>query len=277
MKFVPIGQTEIIPTLGQGTWFMGDQADGSADEIAALRRGVELGMTVIDTAEMYGSGASERLVGEAIEPIRDAVFLVSKVLPQHAGHADTITACEQSLKRLKTDHIDLYLLHWRGPTDLEETIAAFEELQSAGKIRHWGVSNFDPDDMEELLDTPGGDQVATNQVLYNLSRRGIEWDLLPQSEAADGTIMAYSPIEQARLLRDAPLQQLAEDLDLTAAQLALAWVLRNPNMIAIPKAASVKHVEENARAAEIELTAEILAELDCIFPAPLGPTALEML
>ncbi|PLW77404.1 aldo/keto reductase [Cohaesibacter celericrescens] len=277
MKFVPIGHDETVPALGQGTWFMGDVADGRADEIAALRRGVELGMKVIDTAEMYGSGASEILVGEAIAPIRDDVFLVSKVLPHNASQTGTIKACEQSLKRLKTDRIDLYLLHWRGPTDLEETIAAFEELKQAGKIRHWGVSNFDAEDMEELLDTPGGEEVVTNQVLYNLTRRGIEWDQLPQSEGDGLSIMAYSPIEQARLLAIAPLQNLAEDLDITPAQLALSWVLRNPTVIAIPKAGTLKHVEENARAAEIVLTQDVLNELDMIFPAPLEATSLEML
>lgn len=277
MKQVTIAQTEKVPALGQGTWYMGDNPALKEDEVAALRRGVELGMTVIDTAEMYGSGKSERVVGEAIAPIRDEVFLVSKVLPHNASHEGTIEACEASLNRLGTDRLDLYLLHWPGPYPLEETIEAFQALQKQGKIRHWGVSNFDPYDMSDLRNTEGGDRVATNQVLYNLTRRGIEWDLLPQSEKDGLPIMAYSPIEQARLLRDGHLQQLASDLGVTAAQLALAWVIRRKGVIAIPKSGDVHHVEANAKASDIELSEDALSALDSLFPAPKGPTALEIL
>ena len=277
MKTVTIAPGEDIPALGQGTWYMGDHASNRSDEIAALRRGVELGLSVIDTAEMYGSGRSEQVVGEAIAPMRDEIFLVSKVLPHNASFEGTLDACEQSLRRLKTDHLDLYLLHWPGPHPLEETIEAFENLQQSGKIRYWGVSNFDSFDMEELRALPGGNKVATNQVLYNLTRRGIEWDLLPQCADKHMPVMAYSPIEQARLLRNRSLQQLAGDLNLTTAQLALAWVLRRPGILAIPKAGHVHHVEENARAATIELSEETLSKLDDLFPAPTGPSSLEIL
>nr|WP_319513079.1 aldo/keto reductase [uncultured Cohaesibacter sp.] len=277
MKTVTFAHQDVVPALGQGTWYMGDDPSRKADEVASLRRGVELGMTLIDTAEMYGSGKSESVVGEAIAPIRDNVFLVSKVLPFNASHEGTLEACEASLSRLGTDRLDLYLLHWPGPHPLEETIAAFEELQQAGKIRHWGVSNFDPNDMTELMSTQGGEQVATNQVLYNLTRRGIEWDLLPQSQEDGLPIMAYSPIEQARLLSKPELKSLASDLDLTPAQLALAWVIRESGIVAIPKAGTVAHVEENARTLEIDLNDETLSELDRLFPPPTRATSLEIL
>ncbi|SFO27631.1 Aldo/keto reductase [Cohaesibacter marisflavi] len=277
MKTVTFAHQDVVPALGQGTWYMGDDPSRKADEVASLRRGVELGMTLIDTAEMYGSGKSERVVGEAIAPIRDDVFLVSKVLPFNASHEGTLEACKASLSRLGTDRLDLYLLHWPGPHPLEETIAAFEELQQAGKIRHWGVSNFDPNDMTELMSTQGGEQVATNQVLYNLTRRGIEWDLLPQSQEDGLPIMAYSPIEQARLLSRPELKSLASDLDLTPAQLALAWVIRKSGIVAIPKAGTVAHVEENARTLEIDLTDETLSELDRLFPPPTRATSLAIL
>ena len=278
MKTVTIGQDETISALGQGTWYMGDLAANRPDEVAALRRGVELGMQIIDTAEMYGSGKSERVVGEAIEPIREEVFLVSKVLPHNASRRGTISACEASLQRLGTDRIDLYLLHWPGPHPLADTVAAFEELQASGKIRYWGVSNFDPVDLQELvIDTRGGDKVATNQILYNLTRRGIEWDLLPKSEESGLPLMAYSPIEQARLLKDTHLRSLADDLGITVSQLALAWVLRRRKMIAIPKSGNVKHVEENAKAAEIDLPDDALSMLDSMFPPPKGASPLEIL
>ncbi|WP_319568506.1 aldo/keto reductase [Cohaesibacter marisflavi] len=277
MKTITFAHQDVVPALGQGTWYMGDDPSRKADEVASLRRGVELGMTLIDTAEMYGSGKSESVVGEAIAPIRDDVFLVSKVLPFNASHEGTLEACEASLSRLGTDRLDLYLLHWPGPHPLEETIAAFEELQQAGKIRHWGVSNFDPNDMTELMSTQGGEQVATNQVLYNLTRRGIEWDLLPQSQEDGLPIMAYSPIEQARLLSKPELKSLASDLDLTPAQLALAWVIRESGIVAIPKAGTVAHVEENARTLEIDLNDETLYELDRLFPPPTRATSLAIL
>ncbi|WP_321340379.1 aldo/keto reductase [uncultured Cohaesibacter sp.] len=277
MKTVTFAQKDEVPALGQGSWYMGDEPSRKADEIASLRRGVELGMTLIDTAEMYGSGKSERVVGEAIAPMRDDVFLVSKVLPFNASHEGTIEACEASLSRLGTDRLDLYLLHWPGPHPLEETIAAFEALQKAGKIRHWGVSNFDLNDMTELMSSQGGDQVATNQVLYNLTRRGIEWDLLPQAREDGFPIMAYSPIEQARLLSKPDLASLASDLSLTPAQLALAWVIRKSGLVAIPKAGTVSHVEENARALEVTLSDGTLTELDRLFPPPTRATSLAIL
>lgn len=277
MKTVTFAQKDEVPALGQGSWYMGDEPSRKADEIASLRRGVELGMTLIDTAEMYGSGKSERVVGEAIAPMRDDVFLVSKVLPFNASHEGTIEACEASLSRLGTDRLDLYLLHWPGPHPLEETIAAFEALQKAGKIRHWGVSNFDLNDMTELMSSQGGDQVATNQVLYNLTRRGIEWDLLPQAREDGFPIMAYSPIEQSRLLSKPDLASLASDLSLTPAQLALAWVIRKSGLVAIPKAGTVAHVEENAHALEIDLSDETLTELDRLFPPPTRATSLAIL
>jgi diketogulonate reductase-like aldo/keto reductase len=256
---------------------MGDDAHRRADEIASLRLGLDLGMTLIDTAEMYGDGASEKLVGEAIAGRRDEVFLVSKVLPSNASRSGTIAACERSLRRLGTDCIDLYLLHWRGRTPFAETIAAFEALQDAGKIRHWGVSNMDVDDMREIARAPGGDAMATNQVLYNLTRRGIEFDLLPQAQARGLPLMAYSPIEQGRLTEYPEVQDIADRHGVTPAQVALAWVLRQEGVIAIPKAATPEHVRENRAALELQLTAEDLAELDDMFPPPDGPESLEMI
>lgn len=266
-----------VPVLGQGTWYMGDEAHRRADEIASLRLGLDLGMTLIDTAEMYGDGASEKLVGEAIAGRRDEVFLVSKVLPSNASRSGTIAACERSLRRLGTDCIDLYLLHWRGRTPFAETIAAFEALQDAGKIRHWGVSNMDVDDMREIARAPGGDAMATNQVLYNLTRRGIEFDLLPQAQARGLPLMAYSPIEQGRLTEYPEVQDIADRHGVTPAQVALAWVLRQEGVIAIPKAATPEHVRENRAALDLQLTAEDLEELDDMFPPPDGPESLEMI
>lgn len=266
-----------VPVLGQGTWYMGDEAHRRADEIASLRLGLDLGMTLIDTAEMYGDGASEKLVGEAIVGRRDEVFLVSKVLPSNASRSGTIAACERSLRRLGTDCIDLYLLHWRGRTPFAETIAAFEALQDAGKIRHWGVSNMDVDDMREIARAPGGDAMATNQVLYNLTRRGIEFDLLPQAQSRGLPLMAYSPIEQGRLTEYPEVQDIAERHGVTPAQVALAWVLRQEGVIAIPKASTPAHVKENRAALDLQLTAEDLEQLDDMFPPPDGPESLEMI
>ncbi len=266
-----------VPVLGQGTWYMGDEAHRRADEIASLRLGLDLGMTLIDTAEMYGDGASEKLVGEAIAGRRDEVFLVSKVLPSNASRNGTIAACERSLRRLGTDCIDLYLLHWRGRTPFAETIAAFEALQDAGKIRHWGVSNMDVDDMREIERAPGGDAMATNQVLYNLTRRGIEYDLLPRAQDRGLPLMAYSPIEQGRLTEYPEVQDIADRHGVTPAQVALAWVLRQEGVIAIPKASTPEHVRENRAALDLQLTAEDLEELDDMFPPPDGPEPLEMI
>jgi diketogulonate reductase-like aldo/keto reductase len=277
MRTTKLPSGEAVPVLGQGTWYMGDEPRRHADEIAALRLGIDLGMTLIDTAEMYGNGASEKLVGEAIAGRRNDVFLVSKVLPSNASRAGTIAACENSLRRLGTDHIDLYLLHWRGRVPFAETIAAFEALQDAGKIRHWGVSNMDVEDMREVIGTPGGESISTNQVLYNLTRRGIEYDLLPQSQARGLPLMAYSPIEQGRLTDSPEVQDIADRHGVTPAQVALAWVLRQQGVIAIPKASSTEHVRENHAALSLQLTAEDLVELDGAFPPPDGPESLEMI
>lgn len=272
---LPAGET--VPALGQGTWCMGDRPERRAEEIGALRRGIEHGMTLIDTAEMYGNGAAERLVGEAIRDCRDDVFLVSKVLPGHADRAGTISACEESLRRLGTDRLDLYLLHWRGHIPLADTIEGFGRLVEAGKIRHWGVSNLDPDDMQELVGLAGGDAVQTDQVLYNLSRRGIEFDLLPWCRSRKIPIMAYSPIEQGRLLGHPALNAIAEAHDATPARIALAWLLHREGVIAIPKAGRLDHVEENRRALNVTLSEEDLAALDRAFAPPSGPSPLEML
>jgi diketogulonate reductase-like aldo/keto reductase len=266
-----------VPVLGQGTWNIGDSGGKRAAEIASLRRGIECGMTVIDTAEMYGSGRSEDLVGEAIAGQRDRVYLVSKVLPSNASFDGTLRACEASLKRLRTDVLDLYLLHWRGRYPLHETVRGFERLQQEGKIRSWGVSNFDVDDMEELFTTPGGTACVANQVLYNPEHRGIEHDLLPWCARSGVTVMAYSPVGQGgRLLSSAALKGVAKKKGVSPAQAALAWCVRQP-VLAIPKASSVGHVEENAAAAGLELDAEDLALIDKAYPAPRRKQPLDML
>jgi diketogulonate reductase-like aldo/keto reductase len=268
---------DAVPVLGQGTWHLAENATRHADEVMALRLGIDLGMTLVDTAEMYANGGAEELVGEAIDGRRDDVFLVSKVLPHHATLRGTVSACNASLRRLRTDRLDLYLLHWRGPVPLDETLEAFAALARAGKIRRWGVSNFDPSDMEELVSLPGGRDVATDQVLYNLARRGIEWDLMPWCHAAGIPIMAYSPIEQGRLLGDPTLDEVAARHRATPAQVALAWVLRHRDVIAIPRASNPQHVRENRAAADLRLTREDLADLERAFPAPAGPRPLEVL
>jgi diketogulonate reductase-like aldo/keto reductase len=268
---------EEVPVLGQGTWYMGEDRRNRASEIATLQLGLELGLTLVDTAEMYGHGDTEELVGEALAARRDKAFIVSKVLPSNASRAGTIAACERSLKRLRTDRIDLYLLHWRGSIPLVDTIAGFDALTDAGKIRHWGVSNFDTDDMEELLSLPRGNAVVSNQVLYNLSRRGIEWELLPRCQRAGVPVMAYSPIEQGRVLRNAEVQRIAHEHGVSAARIALAWVLREPHVIAIPKAGTVEHARDNAGALEVRLTKEDLADLDRAFPPPKRKQSLEMI
>jgi diketogulonate reductase-like aldo/keto reductase len=275
MKTMKMGGAT-VPALGQGTWMMGDVASKRASEIAALRRGIELGMTVIDTAEMYGDGASETLVGEAITGSRDDVFLVSKAYPHNASASRLPRSCEASLRRLGTDHLDLYLLHWRGNVPLAETVEAMERLKAAGKIGAWGVSNLDRDDMEELVEE-GGSACATDQILYNLTRRGPELDLIPWLGDHDILVTAYSPVEQGRLLDHPDLTRIARDVDASPAQLALAWLLQRPHILAIPKAGSVKHVEENRRAADLTLDMEHVAALDAIFPAPKTRRPLEML
>jgi diketogulonate reductase-like aldo/keto reductase len=276
-RTVALPSGEAVAALGQGTWGMAERPERRAQEIDALRWGIDLGMTLIDTAEMYAGGGAEQLVGEAIAGRRSEVFLVSKVLPNHATRRGTVTACEASLRRLNTDHLDLYLLHWRGETPLDETLEAFAALKTAGKIRYWGVSNFDVDDMEELVVTPGGAEVATDQVLDNLTRRGVELNLLPWCQERKIPVMAYSPIEQGRLLGRDALRRVAARQDATPAQVALAWVLRQNGVIAIPKSGSVEHVRENRGALEIHLTAADLDELDAAFPRPAEPVPLEMI
>lgn len=272
---LPTGET--IPVLGQGTWTIADRPARRAEAVTALRAGIDAGMTLIDTAEMYGDGASEELVGEAVAGRRDAVFLVSKVYPHNAGRRSAIEACERSLRRLKTDRLDLYLLHWRGSIPLAETVGAFERLKADGKIRHWGVSNFDCDDMEELL-AEGGSAVAANQVLYNCGRRGIEFDLMPWQAERGIPVMAYSPIEQGRLPRHPVLAAIAaRHPGSTAAQVALAFTLRRGGVVAIPQMATPSHVAENRPAADLRLSPEDLAEIDRAFPPPARRRSLDML
>lgn len=277
MRFIKLRSGVSVPVLGQGTWGMGEVASRRNAEVAALRAGLDLGMTLIDTAEMYGDGGAEEISGDAIAGRRDEVFVVSKVLPSNAARQGTIAACERSLKRLRTDHIDLYLLHWRGGTPLAETLEAFTTLRAAGKIRGWGVSNFDMSDMKELLSLPGGDEAETNQVLYNPTRRGIEFDLLPACRQRSVSVMAYSPIEQGRVLGKRVLREIAERRGATPAQVCLAWVLRHSDVIAIPKASDLAHVRENRAALDLELTANDVAALDKAFPPPTRPQPLEML
>lgn len=265
-----------VPALGQGTWAMAEAPANRAEELAALRAGVDLGLTLIDTAEMYADGEAERLVGEALRGLREQVFLVSKAYPQNASRDRLPRACEASLKRLGTDRLDLYLLHWRGRVPLAETVEAMEALVAAGKIRRWGVSNLDTADLQELV-AAGGAACATDQVLYNLGRRGPEHVLLPWLAAQGLPVMAYSPVEQGRLLANRPLQEIAARLNATPAQVALAWVLRGGQAVAIPKAGRVAHVRENRAAADLRLSAHDLAALDAAFPRPHARGPLEML
>lgn len=271
----PSGTT--VPALGQGTWNMGERASRSKEEIESIRAGIDLGMTLIDSAEMYAEGGSETIVGKAIEGRRDEIFLVSKVYPGNASRSGAIAACERSLKRMKTDRIDLYLLHWRGSYPLAETVEAFETLKASGKIGAWGVSNFDVDDMEELLRVPNGGNVAANQVLYNLSRRGIEFDLLPWCQERKIPIMAYSPIEQGRLLHHPELIRIAKAYQATPAQIALAFLLERDGVIAIPKTASAARAAENRDCVSLDITEEDWAALDEAFPPPARKKPLEML
>lgn len=267
-----------VPVLGQGTWHMGENEDRRSAEIAGLCLGIEQGLTLIDTAEMYAEGGAEEIVGQAIAGQRDKVFIVSKVYPHNAGRAAMQRSCEASLRRMKTDHIDLYLLHWPGQHPLEETVEAFERLREAGKIGRWGVSNFDVADMIELDGIQRPDSpCATNQVLYNPEQRGIEFDLLPWSASRGLPTMAYCPIGQAGdLLHHPALQEVARRHDATPAQICLAWVLRQDNMIAIPKATDPHHIRLNVAAMDIRLTAQDLADLDRAWPAPTRKKSLAM-
>ena len=276
MRDVQLPGGDTAAALGQGSWRMGERPDRRTAEIAALRTGVELGMTLIDTAEMYGDGATESLVGEALAGLRDEAFLVSKAYPQNAGRGRLERACEASLRRLRTDRLDLYLLHWRGSVPLAETVEGMEALRAAGKINAWGVSNLDLDDMDELA-AAGGEGCATDQVLYNVGRRGPEFDLLPALSDRGVSVMAYSPVEQGRLPTGGALKAVADRHGATPYQVALAWVMRSPGVFAIPKAADVAHVRENRGAADLQLDAEDLAAIDAEFPPPTRRTRLEML
>ena len=266
-----------VPALGLGTWHMGESRGSMAEEAASLSAGLDLGMTLIDTAEMYADGGAETVVGEAIRGRRDEVFIVSKVLPYNASRTGTIAACEASLKRLGTDHIDLYLLHWRGGHPLAETVEALERLRAHGKIDAWGVSNFDEDDMVELLDVAEPARPVANQVLYNLARRGIEFDLLRWSQVQGIPIMAYSPLDEGRLIGHPVLEEIGRIHNASSAQVALAFLLTKPGVIAIPKSGSPDRVRENFRAAEIRLTSEDLLLLDEAFPPPIRKRPLEMI
>lgn len=277
MKTVLLPSGEAVPALGMGTWRMGEEPAKRAQEIATLQGGLDLGCSLIDTAEMYGEGLAEELVGQALQGRRDAACVVSKVYPHNASATGVAAACERSLRRLKTDRIDLYLLHWRGSVPLAQTLAGLKALQQAGKIRHYGVSNLDLADMQELWALPGGPDVQTNQLLYNLSRRGIEWDLLPWMRERRLPVMAYSPIEQARLLRHRGLATFGQRHGMTAGQAALAWLLAQGDVIAIPKTSDPQRLRDNLAAAAFELDAAQLAELDALFPPPAGPSPLEMI
>jgi diketogulonate reductase-like aldo/keto reductase len=260
-----------------GTWQMGETTKNRSTEVAALRHGLDLGLSLIDTAEMYGEGGAEEVIAEAIHDRRSEVFLVSKVYPHNASKRGAIAACERSLKRLKTDYLDLYLLHWRGSIPLAETLEAFQTLQQAGKIRSYGVSNFDVADIEAATHLPGGDAIATNQVLYNLMRRGVELNLLPWCRQHQMPIMAYSPIEQGRLLNHKTLQMIAKDRGVTTAQVAIAWLLHQQDVIVIPKSSRIEHVNQNYAALELQLSAAERSTLDAAFSPPTKPVPLEML
>ena len=276
MRKLKLPMGDEIPVLGQGTWQMGEAAKDRAAEVKALQFGIDTGMTLIDTAEMYGNGGAEEVTGEAIKGRRDAVFLVTKVLPSNAGHKQTVAACERSLQRLKVDTVDLYLLHWRGNVPLSETLAGFQDLAKAGKIRSFGVSNFDMGDMVEWSALGGAEATQTNQVLYNVGARGIDFDLLPWCSAKGVTIMAYSPLAQASFRKSLGLERVARRHNATVAQIMLAWCLRHPTVFAIPKSSHPERVKENAKAAEIQLSADDIADIDRDFPAPKKASSLAM-
>jgi diketogulonate reductase-like aldo/keto reductase len=277
MRRVTLASGETVPQLGLGTWHMGENRGQRAAEADALRLGLDLGMTLIDTAEMYAEGGAEEVVAEAVKGRRDDAFIVSKVYPHNASRSGAIAACERSLKRLKTDRIDLYLLHWRGSHPFAETVAAFERLKADGKIASWGVSNLDIDDMAELAGVASGGNCVANQVLYHLGSRGIEWDLLNDCDKRKVAIMAYSPLGQGGILRDKGLAKVAARHGVSAAAIALAWTMRHPHVIAIPKASRPEHVRENLVAADLVLTSADLADLDAAFPPPKRATPLGML
>ena len=277
MRFVELPAGGRVPALGLGTWRMGERGSERAREVAALQRGIDLGLTLIDTAEMYGEGGAEEVVGEAIAGRRDGLFIVSKVYPHNASRQGAVAACERSLKRLGIESIDLYLLHWRGHVPLVETVEAFEQLLDEGKVAAWGVSNFDTGGMNQLWALDDGDHCTTNQVLYHLDERGIEWDLLPACQERGLPVMAYSPLGQGDILHDPALEQVAAKHGVKPATAALAWVLRNEGVIAIPKASDIAHLEANAAAQDLLLDANDLATLDAAFPAPTGPSPLAII
>ena len=278
MRTVQLPDGTAVPALGQGTWHMGERGRAAKNEVAALKLGIDLGMTLIDTAEMYGNGGAEEVVAEAAAGQRDKLFIVSKVYPHNASRDGTQAACERSLKRLRTDRIDLYLLHWRGSHPLAETVAAFEKLRAEGKIRYWGVSNFDTRDMGELALLPDGGQCASNQVLYHPASRGVEFDLLPWCTERHVSVMAYSPVGQGgRLLESKALITVAKRHSATPAQVAIAWSMRHGNVISIPKASDPTHVRENAVAGEITLTEDDLAVIDAAHPPPGRKQSLDIL
>jgi diketogulonate reductase-like aldo/keto reductase len=274
MRTVTLKSGEKVPVLG--TWRMGERSSERAAELKAVQLGLELGIRLVDTAEMYGEGKAEEIVGEAMGRLREEIYLVSKVYPHNASRKGTIAACERSLKRLKTDRLDLYLLHWRGSHPLAETVEAFEALKKDGKIRNWGVSNLDAGDMDELAGVPGGKNCASNQVLYHLGSRGIEWQLLPQCQKSKIMVMAYSPLGQGPLLRKPALGKVAQKHGCDPAAVALAWVLRHPGVVTIPKATNPEHVRANIKAVDLKLDAEDLAALDAAFPPPKRASALDM-
>jgi diketogulonate reductase-like aldo/keto reductase len=265
-----------VPRLGLGTWRMGERAAERRQEVGALQAGLDAGMTLIDTAEMYGEGGAEKVVGEAIRGRRDSVFVVSKFYPHHASRRALEQACEGSLSRLRIEALDLYLLHWRGSVPLAETVETLERLVARGKVRRWGVSNFDVADMKALAALPAGGRVAANQVIYSLARRGIEFDLLPWCEGRRIAVMAYSPLDQGSLAGHRELGRIARSVGATASQLAIAWSLRHPGVLSIPKAARLEHVRANRAAADLEVDRGTLAELDRLFPPPRSKRALEI-
>jgi diketogulonate reductase-like aldo/keto reductase len=276
MRTVTLKTGENVPVLGLGTWRMGERKSERAAEVKAVKLGLELGIRLVDTAEMYGEGVAEEIVAEAMGGLREEVYLVSKVYPHNASRKGAIAACERSLKRLKTDRLDLYLLHWRGSHPLAETVEAFETLKKAGKIRSWGVSNLDADDLDELAGVPNGDNCISNQVLYHLGSRGIEWQLLPKCQKAQIMVMAYSPLGQGPLLRKPALAKVAGKHGCDPGAVALAWVLRMPGVVTIPKATQPEHVRANLKALDVKLDAEDLATLDAAFPAPKRASPLAM-
>ena len=277
MRTVTLPSGEKAPALGLGTWRMGERAGERPAEVKALKLGLDLGVRLIDTAEMYGEGGAEEVVAEAIAGRRDEVFIVSKVYPHNASRKGTVAACERSLKRMKIEKIDLYLLHWRGSIPLAETVEAFEGLKAGGKVRHWGVSNFDTDDMEELLALPQGGNCAANQVLYHPGQRGIEWSLLEMCRKGGIPVMAYSPLGQGAVLRNAALAKIAGKHGVAPATVAIAWTLRHDHVISIPKASKEPHVRDNAKAEALRLDADDLKALDQAFPAPQGKSPLSII